>query len=238
MPGYVRARGKRKDGSTIWQARWRPEDDPGDRNREERSFKTKRDAERWIKRRDADVERGTYAPARRGEVAFTTVLADVRAKWNMKVGAADAGELRGDLQQVAHRSCRPASPWPAVSLRSREARRRHDQDGPGVRERGLGGSRAQHRPPYLRRPQGGLGRGGALGLHRRQPVRLRRDAVQEAPGRPPGEALLGGSRAARARRRPPRPLALAEAAGRFVRASGRGGLGAAAPRRGPAPPPS
>jgi integrase len=33
MPGHVRARGKRQDGSTIWQARWRPADDASDPDR-------------------------------------------------------------------------------------------------------------------------------------------------------------------------------------------------------------
>lgn len=92
MPGHVRQRKdkngkavKRADGSTIWQARWRPADDASDRNREERNFKTRREAERWIASRDSDVLRGAYAPARKGEVLFTTVLDDVRAKWDLRL---------------------------------------------------------------------------------------------------------------------------------------------------------
>lgn len=85
MPGHVRARGKRKDGSTIWQARWRPADNATDHDREERNFKTRREAERWVTARDSDVIRGAYAPARKGETLFTTVLDDLRAKWDMRL---------------------------------------------------------------------------------------------------------------------------------------------------------
>jgi integrase len=85
VPGYVRARGKRKDGSTKWQARWRPADDPSDANREEQTFRTKRDAERWIAKRDSDVLRGSYAPAKSGRVLFGTVLELVRSKWDMRL---------------------------------------------------------------------------------------------------------------------------------------------------------
>ena len=88
MPGYVRARKdangkikKRADGSTIWQARWRPADDPGDIRREEKNFKTKGEGQRWIRKRDADVERGAYAPASKGAVLFSTVADELRAVW-------------------------------------------------------------------------------------------------------------------------------------------------------------
>lgn len=84
MPGHVRARGKRKDGSTIWQARWRPADDASDRDREERSFKTKREAERWISARDSDVLRGAYAPAKRGEVLVSKLAEELRGVWAAK----------------------------------------------------------------------------------------------------------------------------------------------------------
>ena len=91
MPGYVRARKdangrikKRADGSTIWQARWRPADDPGDTRREEKNFKTKRDAQNWIRKRDTDVERGAYAPASRGAVLFSSVADELRAVWIAK----------------------------------------------------------------------------------------------------------------------------------------------------------
>jgi integrase len=91
MPGHVRARKdangrvmKRKDGSTIWQARWRPADDASDRSREERNFKTKKEGERWIAQRDSDVLRGVYAPAKRGEVLVSALADELRGVWTAK----------------------------------------------------------------------------------------------------------------------------------------------------------
>lgn len=84
MPGHVRSLGRRKDGSTIWQARWRPADDASDRKREERSFKTKREAERWISSRDSDVLRGAYAPAAKGATLLPALADELRTVWTAK----------------------------------------------------------------------------------------------------------------------------------------------------------
>jgi integrase len=91
MPGHVRARKdkdgrvrERADGSTIWQARWRPADDPREEAREERNFRTKREAERWISQRDSDVLRGAYAPAKRGEVMLPMLASELRAVWKAR----------------------------------------------------------------------------------------------------------------------------------------------------------
>lgn len=91
MPGHVRARKdkngrvkKRADGSTIWQARWRPADDASDRSREERNFRTKMEGERWIAQRDSDVLRGAYAPAKRGEVLVSALADELRGVWTAK----------------------------------------------------------------------------------------------------------------------------------------------------------
>jgi integrase len=81
VPGHVRARGKRKDGTTIWQARWRPADDTSDARRRESNHKTKREAERWVTRMDSDVLRGAYADPRKGEVALSVLAADLRETW-------------------------------------------------------------------------------------------------------------------------------------------------------------
>jgi hypothetical protein len=81
VPGHVRARGKRKDGTTIWQARWRPADDPSDSRRRESNHKTKRDAERWVTRMDSDVLRGAYADPRKGEVSLSVLAGDLRETW-------------------------------------------------------------------------------------------------------------------------------------------------------------
>ncbi len=81
MPGYVRARGKRTDGSTKWQARWRHPDDPSDRGRREKVFRAKREAERWLSEQDADAFRGTYTDPRRGDRPFRAVADAWRASW-------------------------------------------------------------------------------------------------------------------------------------------------------------
>lgn len=59
MPGHIRNRGKRDDGSTKWQARWR---DP--RNaavRKEKQFRDKDVARRWITRMDAEAHGAMFA---------------------------------------------------------------------------------------------------------------------------------------------------------------------------------
>ena len=73
MPGYALAHGKRKDGSTIWQARWRHPEDPSDAGRREQNFRTKREAERWITTMDSDAHRGTYTDPREGDAPFSKV---------------------------------------------------------------------------------------------------------------------------------------------------------------------
>jgi hypothetical protein len=71
VPGYVSNRkGKRTDGSTRWQARWRH---PTTQERRERVFRTRALAERWIKTMDSDALRGDYIDPRRGDKTFTVV---------------------------------------------------------------------------------------------------------------------------------------------------------------------
>ena len=80
MPGHVRRRGNRKrDGSTKWQARWRHPSDP--RVRVERTFQTKRDAERWLARQEASADDGSYIDPRRSDRPFAEVFAAWRSSW-------------------------------------------------------------------------------------------------------------------------------------------------------------
>ena len=81
MPGYIKNRGKRRDGSTKWQARWRPPGDPSDKGRIEKLFRNKRDAERWLSTMDTDSLRGTYIDPRSGEQPFTRVVEEYRDTW-------------------------------------------------------------------------------------------------------------------------------------------------------------
>jgi integrase len=78
MSGYVRARGKRGDGSTKWQARWRH---PTTQERRERTFRTRTLADRWIKTMDADALRGDFIDPRRSDQPFRVVAGAWRRSW-------------------------------------------------------------------------------------------------------------------------------------------------------------
>lgn len=79
MPGHVRARGKRADGTTIWQARWRHPVELA--HRRESNHKTKRAALDWINEQEADAKRGSYTDPRRGDARFTAVADEWRETW-------------------------------------------------------------------------------------------------------------------------------------------------------------
>lgn len=79
MPGHVRRRGKRADGSTLWQARWRKPGDP--RTRRERLFRTKREAERWVTAMETDALRGMYTDPRKSERPLAEVADAWRETW-------------------------------------------------------------------------------------------------------------------------------------------------------------
>ena len=84
MPGHVRRRGKRADGSTRWQARWRHPLDP--RVRVERTFQTKRDGERWLARQETTADDGSYINPRRADRPFREVYEAWRASWADRLG--------------------------------------------------------------------------------------------------------------------------------------------------------
>lgn len=79
MPGYVRNRGQRQDGSTKWQARWRDPMDPS--TRREKVFRTKNLAERWLKKMDNDSYEGAYIDPRKGDRPFRAVADAWRSSW-------------------------------------------------------------------------------------------------------------------------------------------------------------
>jgi integrase len=91
MPGYIKNRGKRADGTTRWQARWRPPGQPSDAKRIEKVFRTKRDATRWLSTMDADAHRGSYLDPRRGQVPFTQVATEWQATWGRLAPKTRAG---------------------------------------------------------------------------------------------------------------------------------------------------
>src|SRR5262245_15733122 len=80
---HVRNRGRRKDGSTRWEARI-PDPHPlpgGSKKLLERSFRTKREAEDWIAVQTASILRGTYIDARQADRPFSDVLDAWKESW-------------------------------------------------------------------------------------------------------------------------------------------------------------
>lgn len=146
MPGYVRNRGKRADGSTRWEARWRH---PTTQERRERSFRTRALADRWIKTMDADaLRRRVHRPApqrqavQRGRRRLAAVVD--------RVGAEDARRLRDNLGNAPAAGVREA---PRLDHHARARRgvhtaavRRRD----GRRDRPIGVRRAPRRPQHGR----------------------------------------------------------------------------------------
>ncbi len=60
MPGHIRSRGKRADGTTKWAARWRHPNSPGGKQTE-RQFRDKDVARRWLLRMDAEAHGAMFA---------------------------------------------------------------------------------------------------------------------------------------------------------------------------------
>ena len=60
MPGHIRSRGKRADGTTKWAARWRHPNSPGGKQAE-RQFRDKDVARRWLMRMDAEAHGAMFA---------------------------------------------------------------------------------------------------------------------------------------------------------------------------------
>ena len=71
MPGTIRPR--TNDGRTTYQARWRPPGDGRDNVRRTKTFKTRREANRWLTEQEASAHSGTYVDPRRGEQDFAVV---------------------------------------------------------------------------------------------------------------------------------------------------------------------
>jgi integrase len=79
MAGYVRARGKRRDGTTKWQARYWDPKDPS--RRVEKTFAKQREAERWLTTQGAAVLDGTHVNPRRSERPFPIAAEAWRETW-------------------------------------------------------------------------------------------------------------------------------------------------------------
>jgi integrase len=68
MPGHTRQRGKRKDGTPIWQARWRH---PTNRSiRRERNFESKRAANKWLTTQEHTANDNSWSDPKSAERPF------------------------------------------------------------------------------------------------------------------------------------------------------------------------
>jgi integrase len=74
MPGHIRKRGKRKDGSTVWQARHADPTRPSPTAKVERSFRTKQEAEDWLTEQQHAYRSGTYISPKQAERPFSDVI--------------------------------------------------------------------------------------------------------------------------------------------------------------------
>lgn len=82
MPGSYRPR-TRKDGSTVYQARWRPPGDGTELNRRARTFATKREARAWLNEQDHDWQEGSYIDPRRGGKKLAKIADEwAEAEWH------------------------------------------------------------------------------------------------------------------------------------------------------------
>lgn len=79
MAGSVRSRGKRRDGSVRWQARYWHPDDPS--KRIERTFRTKQEASDWLVRQRAEIISGTHVDPRRADRPFRELADAWRETW-------------------------------------------------------------------------------------------------------------------------------------------------------------
>src|SRR5688500_8019861 len=80
MTGHIRRRGKRKDGSWSWQARYT---DPlrGGTHKIERTFRTRREAENWLVSQRASVLTSAHIAPRKAERPFAVVIEAWKESW-------------------------------------------------------------------------------------------------------------------------------------------------------------
>ena len=79
MPGHVRDKGRRRDGSTKWEARWR--NPLNQRDRHERTFRRKDAAVRWLADMDSSTHAGTFIDPRRADRPLSRVADEWRESW-------------------------------------------------------------------------------------------------------------------------------------------------------------
>jgi integrase len=78
--GHIRKRGKRKDGSWRWEARY-PNPLLGGTAKIEKVFRTKQEAEAWLISEASAQQRGEWMDPRQGERPFSDVIEAWRQSW-------------------------------------------------------------------------------------------------------------------------------------------------------------
>lgn len=121
MPGHVRNRGKRKDGSTVWQARWRDPRDP--RKRKERQFRDKEVARRWVRRLDSEAEGARFIQPTNAE--RVRLFKEVRAIWQETCWTGLAPSTTARYGQVVRTHLEPEFGTMPITDMTREQTRRY-----------------------------------------------------------------------------------------------------------------
>src|SRR6188472_3919413 len=96
MHGHIRKRGKRKDGSWRWEARY-PDPVRGGTAKIERTFRTKQEAERWLVSQGASILSGTHVDPRQSERPFRDVVAAWKESWPNRLSPTTAARYRSIL---------------------------------------------------------------------------------------------------------------------------------------------
>jgi integrase len=121
MPGHVRKRGKRSDGSGKWQARYTDPSDTLGLRRIEKTFRTRQEAEEWLTQQQASVLRGEHQDPRRADRPFR----DTVAAWRETRLPALAPKTRDRYDEVLRLHLEPEfGPVPLAAL-TREVFKRY-----------------------------------------------------------------------------------------------------------------
>jgi hypothetical protein len=98
MPGHIRKRGRRKDGSTRWQARYTdPTVHPASTRKIERTFATRQEAERWLHQQQAAIQRGMHIHPTAASRPFSEVVEAWRESWPNRLAPNTARRYTGIL---------------------------------------------------------------------------------------------------------------------------------------------
>jgi integrase len=79
MSGHIRNKGKRQDGSTKWEARWRNPLNPAERR--ERIFRTRQEADRWLLELDSAAHTGTLVDPFRAQTPVQQIADEWQNTW-------------------------------------------------------------------------------------------------------------------------------------------------------------